>query len=225
MFFQAAMISCLQQDGCMDIHYVTMRPNTEDQNMTQKVSAPHPHNDMALLRDMIRRSQQGDMEAVESIYQQFKGSLFNLVYRHVYNFEAAEDLLQDIFLKIFRSIQSVRNENTFKGWVYRIALHECYSYLRKNRSKMGQTMSFHDVEGVAKEEDRYAEKMDIRKPLDEAIASLPAKLKSVFILHDVQGFRHQEIAEMMGISGGTSKSHLFKARMRIRKYLRNKKIW
>ena len=172
---------------------------------------------------LIARSQAGDAVAMESIYNRYKTALFNLSYRYCYNQTTAEDLLQEIFIKIFTHLGDVRQTKTFTAWVYRIALNTCFSYLRERRFELNKVVPLADVEGTAHEALDEEQAGDVRKPLEDAIAGLPRKLREIFLLHDVQGFKHDEIGRMLGISTGTSKSQLFKARLRIREYLKNKR--
>jgi RNA polymerase sigma-70 factor (ECF subfamily) len=178
--------------------------------------------DVLVLKDLIERSQEGDTLAISALYEQYKRPLFSLIYRHTYNYEAAEDLLQDIFVKIFTHLGSLQNYEMFNGWAYRIALNTCYSYLRSKKSKLRDALPLDEAKRVVNEDRHGVQEKEMRKPLDEAIESLPRGLKSVFLLHDVQGFKHEEIARTLGCSTGTSKSQLFKARMRIRAYLKDK---
>lgn len=177
------------------------------------------------LAELINRSREGDTVAMEAIYHQFKNSIFSLAYRYTYNQEAAEDLLQEIFLKIFTHLEDVLKVETFVGWVYRIALNTCYSYLRRKRTELQRKVPLSEVEGVLGEETDHGQEMSLKKHLEEGIDELPHKLKRIFLLHDVQGYKHEEIARLLGLSVGTSKSQLFKARMRVRDYLKNKKVY
>jgi RNA polymerase sigma-70 factor (ECF subfamily) len=172
---------------------------------------------------LIRRSKAGENAAMEAIFEHYKGSLFSLAYRYTSNRQAAEDLLQDIFIKIFTHIRDVQNEETFVAWIYRIALNACYSYLRNKRSRVVGTVALKEVEGRIEEAGFDRHEQSLEKPLNDAINELPEKLRTVFLLHDVQGFKHEEIARILGVAAGTSKSQLFKARMRIREFLRGKK--
>jgi RNA polymerase sigma-70 factor (ECF subfamily) len=187
-------------------------------------SAPRiaaPDTALALL---LERSQNGDTTAMETIYLKFKGAFYNLTYRYGGDRATAEDLLQDIFIKIFTHIEDVRSPEMFPGWAYRIALNSCYSHLRERKSKTRPTVSLTDVgETVACEGSERVES-DLRKPLQDAIAGLPRRLKEIFLLHDVQGYKHEEIASMLRLSVGTSKSQLFKARLKVRDYLRARRI-
>jgi RNA polymerase sigma-70 factor (ECF subfamily) len=194
--------------------------------MTSDYEEQGKRSDLSLssLSRLIKRSQAGEHDAMEEIYEHYKGSLFNLAYRYTYNRQEAEDLLQDIFVKVFTHIRDVQKAETFGAWVYRIALNACYSYLRSTKSRDRRTVRLSEVEDRMEEAVGHDHNHSLEKPLDEAIQQLPEKLKEVFLLHDVQGFKHEEIARMLGLAVGTSKSQLFKARMRIREFLKSKGV-
>ena len=175
------------------------------------------------LSRLIERSLAGDAGAMQAIYERYKRPLFGLAFRFASDHATAEDLLQDIFLKIFSHLGDVKNPETFTAWVHRIALNTCYSHLRSRRGTVGRTVSLSDIEGWVTDPSSGERRYDLRKPLQDAIRTLPEKLRGVFTLHDIQGFKHEEISVMMGWSVGTSKSQLFKARMRLRRCLRPKK--
>jgi len=174
---------------------------------------------------LVRRAAAGDVAAMETIYRQFKQPVFNLAYRYSSDRATAEDLLQDIFIKIFTHLGDVKDSGTFSAWIYRIVLNECYSFLREKKSRSQKTIPMAEIEGKLEEASYDGHERNIRKPLEEAIQALPAKLRSVFVLHDVQGFKHREIARTLGCSVGTSKSQLFKARLKVRQYLKKKGIF
>lgn len=227
MSFLTAILVPDEQYGDISRRYDKMGLNSAEQVMSQgkkDQAGKKGSDDVHLLKDLIKRSREGETQAIEALYERYKRPLFNLIYRHTYDYEAAEDLLQEVFLKIFTNLQDIQNEETFGGWAYRIALNTCYSYLRGKRSHRQKTTSLNEVEGTIKDEADEPHQRMIRRPLDIAIQTLPGKLKSIFLLHDVQGFKHQEIAQMLGCSVGTSKSQLFKARMRLREYLKNKQM-
>jgi len=180
--------------------------------------------DKALLAGLIERGRAGDLGAMEALYEMFKRPVFALQYRHTSNREAAEDLLQDVFLKIFTHLREVRDPETFPAWVYRIALNTCYSYLRQKRAQAGRDVSLTDLEGRILDDGPEKVEKDLKGPLESAIRALPAGLRSVSVLHDVQGFKHEEISRLLKCSVGTSKSQLFKARMKLRAVLRDRKV-
>jgi RNA polymerase sigma-70 factor (ECF subfamily) len=175
------------------------------------------------LAELIHRGKEGDPRALEEIYERFKGSLFNLAFRHARDRAAAEDILQDTFIKVLTHLDDVETEETFSAWVYRIALNTCYSYLRSRRNRDNRTVALSQVEGKKEEAAYDGHETSLAGPIEEAIANLPEKLRTVFLLHDVQGFKHGEVAGLLGVTVGTSKSQLFKARLRIRKFLKAKK--
>lgn len=179
--------------------------------------------DKALLEDLVTRGRAGDLGAMESLYGMFKGPVFGLVYRYAQNRAAAEDLLQDVFLKVFSHMSHVRDSATFPGWVFRIALNTAYSHLRQKRVQTEKIVPLENLEGRIEEPGGEPVERDLRGPLEEAIRALAPRLRSVFILHDVEGYKHEEIARALGCAVGTSKSQLFKARIKVRDHLRAKK--
>jgi RNA polymerase sigma-70 factor (ECF subfamily) len=180
--------------------------------------------DKALLADLIERGRAGDLRAMESLYEMFKRPVFSLQYRHTMSREAAEDLLQDVFVKVFTHLHEVRDAETFPAWVYRIALNTCYSHLRQKKAQAGRDIPLDEVESRVFDSNTERAESDLKTPLETAIRSLPARLQNVFVLHDVQGFKHEEIARLMKCSVGTSKSQLFKARMRLRAVLKARQV-
>jgi RNA polymerase sigma-70 factor (ECF subfamily) len=178
--------------------------------------------DKARLGELVRRGREGDLAAMESIYEMFKRPVFGLVYRYAQNQAIAEDLLQDVFLKVFGNFRNVRDAATFPGWVFRIALNTAYSYLRQKRTQTERLVPLSDVEDRIEEKGADPVEKDIQGPLEQAIQALAPRLRSVFVLHDVQGFKHEEIARTLGCAVGTSKSQLFKARIKVREFLRAK---
>jgi RNA polymerase sigma-70 factor (ECF subfamily) len=178
----------------------------------------------AFIKDWVRRSRAGDTRAMESIYEHFKTFIFGLACRYTRNPVAAEDLIQDIFLIVFTRLQSLDNDDAFVGWLYRIAVNTCLSHVRSSRRVFYKEVPLEDVEGVLNSHvsDRSEDMLD--RCLEEAVQKLSPKLKTVFILHDIQGFKHEEVAQIMDCSTGTSKSQLFKARMRIRNHLEKKQM-
>ncbi|MBN2198738.1 MAG: RNA polymerase sigma factor [Candidatus Aminicenantes bacterium] len=173
----------------------------------------------AQLADLIRQGAEGDERALEAIYRRFKRPLFSLACRYTGNASAAEDVLQEVFLRVFTRLGEVNNPATFSAWLYRITINASLSQLRASRHERRAAVPLGDVEDVLAAPAVGADGGDLRRPLEDAIRELPARLKSVFLLHDVQGFKHEEISSMLGLSTGTTKSHLFKARMRLRNRL------
>ena len=165
----------------------------------------------------VKQCQNGDTEAMENIYIAYKSSLFNLIYRFTGDFSLAEDLLQDIFVKVFTNIKGLRSPDAFNSWLYRITINACMSFGRKKGKRKEVPINELEKTGHGHIDN---DKNQIRQQLEQAIAILPPKQKIVFQLHDVQGYTNAEIAGIMRCSEGTAKSQLFKARMKIRNFLR-----
>jgi len=176
--------------------------------------------------DALRLAQQGDAAAFERIYQLHNRRVYSLCLRMVGNTAEAEDLTQEAFLQLFRKIATFRGESAFSTWLHRLAVNVVLMRLRK---KTGSETSLEEV--TEPDEETGGPRRDFGGPdlglsgsidrvnLQRAIDQLPAGYKSVFVLHDVQGYEHNEIAEIMGCSIGNSKSQLHKARMRLRDLL------
>lgn len=172
--------------------------------------------DRDFLFDVVRRCQDGDTEAMENVYIAYKSPLLRLAYRFTKDYLLAEDLIQDIFIKIFTNIKKLRFPETFNSWLYRIAINTCISSARK--MKRTKEVPLKEAEDTGHSEDVENQ---LRQQLEQAINVLPPKQKIIFQLHDVEGFTHNEIAKIMRCSGGTAKSQLFKARIKIRNFLRS----
>jgi len=134
-----------------------------------------------------------------------------------------EDLLQDVFLTAHRKLDQFRGESSLGTWLFRLATNVCLDYLRSRGNKNAQLTSEFD-EAISVDELSAGSSGPVvgvvdRLDLDRALADLPPGCRAVFVLHDVEGFEHREIAAMLTIAEGTSKSQLHKARMRLRRAL------
>ena len=176
------------------------------------------HPDMALAERCLK----GVPGAFEELYRTHAPRLFGLVCRMVGRGEA-EDLLQEIFLAAHRKMDQYRGQSALGTWLFRLAANQCVDYLRSRANRLGQlTETLEDeVEGAASSGPILGA-VD-RIDLERALAALPARARSVFVLHDVEGYTHEEIAEFLGVTPGTSKSQLFKARARMREILHPKR--
>ena len=172
--------------------------------------------------ELAQRCGQGDPDAFEQLYRAHAGKLYTLIVRMVASAETAEDLLQEVFLNAYRKIGNFRGDSSLGTWLYRMAVNHCLDYLRGRQNKMARTTDSIDEEGMAEPAapaPLVASAIN-RLDLERAIAQLPDGCRTAFVLHDVEGFEHHEIAMMLGISEGTSKSQVHKARMKLRSYLR-----
>ena len=170
---------------------------------------------------LVERCRQGDLAAFETIYRTHSGRLYSVACRMLGNPADAEDMLQEIFLAAHRKLDSFRGDSALGTWLYRLATNLCLDYLRSRASKSGHMTDALDDEpaladaGSRRLADQTVTKMD----LERALAQLPEGCRSAFVLHDVEGLEHKEVAEMLGIAEGTSKSQVHKARLRLRSML------
>ncbi len=175
---------------------------------------------------MIRLAQQGDAAAFEQLYGLHSRRVYALCLRMVGNAAEAEDLAQEAFLQLFRKIQTFRGESAFSTWLHRLAVNVVLMRLRKKTlpevSLEEETEPDEETGGPRRDmggPDTMLSGSIDRVHLERAINQLPPGYKQVFVLHDVQGYEHNEIAGLMGCSVGNSKSQLHKARMRLRELL------
>jgi RNA polymerase sigma-70 factor, ECF subfamily len=159
-----------------------------------------------------------DVPAFEELYQQHSTRLFNLAWRMCGTRADAEDLLQEIFLLAYRKLPDFRGDSAVGTWLYRLAMNRCLDHLKSRHTRAGDKTNQLDEEtmsGPRLVSDSGINRLD----LERAIARLPEGARAAFLLHDVEGFQHQEIATILGISEGTSKSQVHKARLRLRALL------
>jgi len=177
--------------------------------------------------EAVRRAQHGDAIAFKQLYQFHSRHIYNLFLRMVANPTEAEDLTQEAFLRVFRKISTFRGESAFSTWLHRVALNVALMHLRR-KSLVETSLD----EMTAPDADRGEPGKEVGGPdlsltwlvdrvnLERAVAQLPPTCRMVFVLHDIQGFKHREIAGMMGWSVGTSKVQLHRAHRRLRDLLR-----
>jgi RNA polymerase sigma-70 factor, ECF subfamily len=176
--------------------------------------------------EAIRLAQQGDASAFERIYRLHSRRVYALCLRMVGNTAEAEDLTQDAFMQLFRKIGTFRGESAFSTWLHRLAVNVVLMKLRKKTLLATSLEESTDPEDEANGPRREIGAPDLlltgsidRVHLERAIEQLPPGYRQVFVLHDIQGFEHNEIAGLMDCSIGNSKSQLHKARMRLRELL------
>jgi RNA polymerase sigma-70 factor (ECF subfamily) len=171
--------------------------------------------------DLARRCRDGDAGAFEAIYRQHAGRLYNLAVRMSGSVHEAEDLLQEVFLQAYRKMGSYRGEASLGTWLYRLGVNHCLDRLRGRRAKQERVTDSLDVEGRPEPAAAPAAALAAvsRMDLERAIGQLPDGSRAAFLLHDVEGFEHREIAAMLGVAVGTSKSQVHKARLRLRRIL------
>jgi RNA polymerase sigma-70 factor, ECF subfamily len=174
----------------------------------------------------ILRARDGDQAAFEYLYRAHSRRVYAVCLRMVGNTTEAEDLTQESFLLLFRKIHTFRGESAFSTWLHRLVVNIVLMHLRKKSPPIVSIQATPDPEDETVslnvdigEPDLLLEGVVDRINLKRCIAQLPMGYRSIFVLHDIQGYQHNEIAEILGRSVGDSKSQLHKARRRLRELL------
>ena len=165
---------------------------------------------------LIRRAIQGDERALRMLWSQHAPHIDAVVRRLVGDPEQAADIAQDVWMQIFRALPGFRGDAQFGTWAHRIAVNRTLNALRKSR-RIAKAETAIEEDTAATEIDD--ERAFLAASIDQAAARLPAGARMVFMLHDVEGYTHEDIARELGITTGASKSQLFKARAKLRRLL------
>src|SRR5881392_93436 len=172
--------------------------------------------------DSIRRAQAGNVDAFEILYREHSGRVYALCLRLKAGDRIdATELMQDVFIKAWRRLETFRGDCAFSSWLHRLAVNTMLENARSDRRREARVLSMEDTSllpGAAR-----SSGVDLRMDMEAAIASLPKGARLAFVLHDVEGYQHQEIAEQLKISVGTVKAQLHRARRLLRERLEGKR--
>jgi RNA polymerase sigma-70 factor (ECF subfamily) len=168
--------------------------------------------------DLCRYAATGNLAAFEMIYERYHRRTYSLCLRMTSSQTEAEDLTQEVFIQLFRKIGSFRGDSAFSTWLHRLTVNQVLMHFRRRSVKNERTSDDGEMPEQTVRGSADPNKMQVvdRIALKNAIAELPNGYRNVFVLHDVEGFEHEEVARIMGISIGTSKSQLHKARLKLR---------
>ncbi len=172
--------------------------------------------------DLAQKSSGGDMTAFEDLYRRHFRRVYSLALRMTGRPEEAEDLTQETFTHLYKKIGSFRGESAFTTWLHRMTVNQVLMHFRKRKSRPEFTMDEDQtpIQIVQGTENQNRMPIVDKIILENAISKLPPGYRNVFVLHDVEGHEHGEVAKMLGISEGTSKSQLHKARLKLRGLIR-----
>lgn len=174
--------------------------------------------------ELVQRAREGDADAFASLFNAHKSKIYSLCLRMTCNTAEAEDLTQDAFLQAFRKLGTFRGDSALSTWLYRVAVNTVLMHLRKKGLRvMSMDQPVEEQDGAIKREqgrldDRLSGSVD-RIALTRAMKELPAGYRTIFLLHEVKGYEHHEIARLLKCSVGNSKSQLHKAKTRMRELL------
>jgi RNA polymerase sigma-70 factor (ECF subfamily) len=175
--------------------------------------------------EAIERAKQGDARAFQELYEKHKRRVYSLCLRMTANTAEAEDLTQEAFLQLYRKIATFRGESAFSTWLHRLSVNVVLMHLRKKSLPVVSLEETTQGEEDSPKKDFGAEDLALagsidRLQLQRAVDDLPPGYRTIFVLHDIEGYEHNEIAGIVGCSIGNSKSQLHKARMKLRDLLK-----
>ena len=166
--------------------------------------------------ELIRQAQDGDALAIRELYQRHSGRVYSVVRRLAGDDALAEDWAQEAWVRVFRALPGFRGESRFTTWLHRIAVNSALHGRRWRERRARHEAPLPEVMPEGGNQDQVV----LRMRLEKALENLPDRMRQVLVLHDVEGYTHEEIGEFLGVTPGTSKSQLFKARARMRDFLR-----
>lgn len=169
-------------------------------------------------QELVSGVLQGSPTHQAALYQQFSVPMFRILLRYAKDRTEAEDMLQDGFLRVYRDMVQFRGDGALGGWIRRIMVNTALSHLRKHRDFVRDVPDLNVFENQLRTEETFSSNLDAETLL-QYIQKLPPGYRAVFNFYAIDGYSHEEIAEMLGITIGTSKSQLFKAREYLKKMM------
>ena len=171
--------------------------------------------------ELVRRAQAGDRVAFEQLYRDNVGRVYALCYRMAGTADLAEELAQDVFVRAWQKLGSFRGESAFSSWLHPLTVNVALSERRSRRRRVARVMTTDDLTEFERPgPPTRADGPEAGFDLERALATLPPGARAVFVLHDVEGYKHAEIAERTGVATGTSKAQLHRARRLLREALK-----
>ncbi len=171
-------------------------------------------------KQLIKKSAAGNREAQKHLYEKYSAKMLGVCRQYIKDLHFAEDVMVNGFVKVFKHLDSFRFEGSFEGWIRRIMVRESITHLRKNQFVVYDDSVF---EKMAKSSTVLSSELDVAH-IQKLIDGLPEGYRAVFVLFAIEGYSHKEIADLLNISEGTSKSQLFKSRKMLQEKLKQQNI-
>ena len=168
-------------------------------------------------RELVTRAQDGDVVAFESLYRTHEARVYAVCLRMVGDPTRAEDLTQEAFVRAWEKLRSFRRKSAFSTWLHRLTVNIVLGEIRSRGRRKDEGVATEELHALP--DPRPPRQPEAGIDLEKAISRLPPQARSVFVLHDIEGFHHTEIGDLMGIATGTSKAHLHRARRILREAL------
>lgn len=175
-----------------------------------------PESESVRIDDAVRRARQGDVDAFEIVYRAHAARIHGLCRRMVNDDTQARDLVQDVFVRAWERLTTFREQSAFGTWLHRLGVNVVLEHLRSRKRDESRHV---DADEWLSAPGSPAGAIEARMDLDQALARLPAGARTVFLLHDMEGYSHDEIAQMTGIAPGTSRAQLWRARRTLMGFL------
>jgi RNA polymerase sigma-70 factor (ECF subfamily) len=174
--------------------------------------------DKAAALERVRRAQTGDVDAFELLYREHSPRIYGLCLRlKAGDTSDATELLQDVFIKAWRRLDTFRGDSAFVSWLHRLAVNTMLENARSDQRRTARVLPMEDTSRLAGA--ARSSGVEARMDMESAIASLPKGARLAFVLHDIEGYQHQEIAEQLSVTVGTVKAQLHRARRLLRERL------
>ncbi|NLD86912.1 MAG: sigma-70 family RNA polymerase sigma factor [Clostridiales bacterium] len=177
------------------------------------------------INEAVKRAKNGDINAFEIIVKTYEKKIYNLALRYNNNREDAFDISQEVFIKVFRSIGSFKEESSFSTWLYRVAVNVCIDYQRKNKkhsNSLSLTIRDDDgdeqqleIEDISYSPETVYDRTELRESIGKALNMLSEEHKQVLILREINGLSYEEIAEVLSLEEGTVKSRIYRGREKL----------
>lgn len=185
----------------------------------QTGTLPNHAEQTAVLEPLVQRAQRGEAAAFEQLYHRHVGRVNMLCYRLTGDKNLSEDLTQESFIKAWERLPQFRGESTFGTWLHRLVVNVALGERRQSERRQARIIAMDDLASLPNA--THTPQPETALDLEQAIAALPPGARAVFVLHDVEGYRHEEIAQMTGVAIGTSKSQLSRARTLLKEALKD----
>ncbi|GGO75201.1 RNA polymerase sigma factor [Bowmanella pacifica] len=184
------------------------------QTQGQLVDAQEHFAERAVL-NLIEAVKAGDKQAYQMLYQQHLGQVYALCYRLTADRALAEDVTQEVFIQLWRKLDNFRGEAKFRTWLHSVTSNVCVSYLRKQRGWWQRMFNLENSEAMHEVAPGSAGEVD----LDSLVQRLPERARMVFVLHAIEGYRHEEIAQIMDMAVGSSKAQFHRAKQLLSEWM------
>jgi RNA polymerase sigma-70 factor (ECF subfamily) len=181
-------------------------------NLTRKVMpGPLPSDDASPIDDVVRRAQAGDVVAFEALYLTHAPAIYALCRRMAGDEREARDFAQDAFVRAWERLTTFRGQSAFATWLHRLAVNTVLEHVRSARREDGR-FNDEDVDLLSRTDGAFDARADARMDLEAALARLPRGARVAFVLHDIEGYSHDEVAALTGTAPGTARAQAWRAR-------------